>query len=69
RVAGRACSVPAEHPPWSLQEATVVGLEESLLDVNGLRRPAEPALVRYSPGTDVRLGFPRRRVFPESALG
>jgi uncharacterized protein len=62
-VAGRACSVPAQHPPWSLHEATVVHLEESLLAVNGLHRPAEPPLVRYSPGTDVRLGWPRRSVF------
>jgi uncharacterized protein len=70
RVAGQACSVPAEHPPWVLHEAAVINLEESLLDVNGLRRPTEPPLVRYSPGTDARLGFPRRRVvFPKSAHG
>lgn len=70
RVAGQACRVPAEHPPWVLHEATVVDLEESLLDVNGLRRPDDPPLVRYSPGTDARLGFPHRRVvFPRSAPG
>lgn len=69
RVAGQPCSVPAEHPPWLLHEATVVDLEESLLAANGLRRPGEPALVRYSPGTDARLGLPRRRVFRGSALG
>ena len=69
RIAGQACSVPAEHPPWPLCEATVVSLDESLLAVNGLRRPAEPPLARFSPGTDVRLGWPRRRVFPSSAGG
>ena len=70
RVAGQACSVPAEHPPWVLHEAEVINLEESLLDVNGLHRPTEPPLVRYSPGTDARLGFPHRRVvFPRSAPG
>ena len=69
RVAGQPCSVPAAHPPWLLHQATVVDLEESLLAANGLRRPGEPALVRYSPGTDARLGLPRRRVFRESAPG
>ena len=69
RVAGRPCSVPAEHPPWFLQEATVVDFDESLLAAAGFDRPAEPALVRYSPGTDARLGMPRRRVFRGSAGG
>jgi uncharacterized protein YqjF (DUF2071 family) len=70
RVAGRVCSEPAEHPPWPLHEATVMDLEESLLEVNGLRRPAEPPVVRYSPGTDARLGFPRRGlVFRRSDRG
>jgi uncharacterized protein YqjF (DUF2071 family) len=69
RVAGRDCSVPAEHPPWPLHEATVVELEESLLAANGLGRPGAPAVVRYSPGTDARLGFPHRRVFRTSAPG
>jgi uncharacterized protein YqjF (DUF2071 family) len=62
--------VPAEHPPWVLLDAAVVNLEESLLAVNGLRRPTEAPLVRYSPGTDARLGFPHRPVvFPGSARG
>jgi hypothetical protein len=69
RVAGQACSVPAAHPPWQLCEASVVHLEESLLRVNGLDRPDEPPLVRYSEGTDARLGWPRRRVFRGSADG
>jgi uncharacterized protein len=69
RIAGRSCTVPAEHPPWPLHEATVVDLDESLLAVNELERPPEPALVRYSPGTDARLGLPRRGVFRGSAGG
>ena len=69
RVAGRYCTVPAEHPPWPLYEATVVHLEESLLDAHGLPRPAEPPLARYSPGTDARLGLPRPGVFRRSAGG
>ena len=69
RVGGRDCTVPTEHPPWPLYEAAVIHLEESLLDANGLRRPAEPPLVRFSPGTDARLGLPQGGVFRESAGG
>lgn len=68
-IAGRTCSVPAEHPPWPLTEATLVDFDESLLARNGLQRPAEPPLVQYSAGTDVRLGRPTRCVFPRSAGG
>jgi len=70
RIAGRACAVPVNHPPWPLHEATVEHLEESLFEVNGLTRPAAPPLVRYSPGTDVRLGLPHRaHVFSAPAAG
>jgi uncharacterized protein YqjF (DUF2071 family) len=69
RILGRPCRVPAEHPPWPLHEASVVTLDESLLAANGLRRPSEAPLVRWSPGTDVRLGLPQRGVFPTFAHG
>ena len=68
-MAGRSCTVRAEHPPWSLCEATLVALDQSLLAVNGLARPAEPPFVRYSPGTDAFLRVPRRSVFPISPDG
>ncbi len=58
RIAGRPFAVPVHHPPWPLHAATLVALEESLFHANGLARPATPPLVRYSPGTDVRLGLP-----------
>lgn len=69
QLAGRSCTVPAEHPPWPLWDATVLELDESLLHVNGLPPPSEPPLVRFSPGTDARLGVPSRCVFPMSAGG
>jgi uncharacterized protein YqjF (DUF2071 family) len=72
RIAGRACAVPVHHPPWPLHDAAVVRLEESLFAVNGLTRPPTPPLVRFSPGTEVRLGFPRpagRHVFPTATIG
>lgn len=58
RVAGRLCTVPVEHPPWSLHEATVVSLEETLFAASGLTRTREPGLVRHSPGIDAHLGRP-----------
>ena len=59
RVAGRPCTVPVEHPPWPLWQATVVRLDQSLFEAAGLTAPAEPALARYCPGIEVRLGRPR----------
>ena len=44
-------------------------VEGPTLDANGLLRPSEPPLVRYSPGADARFRLPHRRVFPESAPG
>jgi uncharacterized protein YqjF (DUF2071 family) len=61
RIAGRFCTVPVHHPPWPLHEATVTELDESLLAANGLARPATPPQVRFSPGTEVRLGLPQPR--------
>ena len=58
RVADRPSVVPVRHSPWSLCEATVVELEESLLEAAGLPKPAEAPRVQYSPGVeDVRLGL------------
>ncbi|HJV09334.1 MAG TPA: DUF2071 domain-containing protein [Acidimicrobiales bacterium] len=68
-IAGRSCTVAAEHPPWALWDATVVDLDESLLAANGLVRPSEPPLVRYSPGTDARLGIPHACVFRTATGG
>ncbi|MDQ4097591.1 MAG: DUF2071 domain-containing protein [Actinomycetota bacterium] len=60
-IAGVLASIPVEHAPWPLWDATVVDFEESLLDSVGLPKPEEPPLVHYSPGVSVRLGAPRFR--------
>ncbi len=59
RLAGRFTRTPVEHQPWPLQSAEVVELEETLTSAAGLAEPAEPPLVHFSPGVDVRLGAPR----------
>jgi uncharacterized protein len=58
-VGGRLASTPVEHQAWTLWDATVVELEQTLLAAAGLSQPADPPLVHYSPGVDVRLGPPR----------
>ena len=58
RVAGRYCTVPVEHPPWPLHEATLVSLEETLIAAAGLTRPPAAPRVRHSPTIDVLLGRP-----------
>lgn len=59
RIGDRPASVPVQHQPWPLCQATVAKLEETLLDAAGLPEPAEPPRVQFSPGVDVRLGAPR----------
>ena len=58
RIAGRLATAAVHHQPWSLWEATLLNLEQSLLAAVGLPEPAGAPLVQYSPGVDVRLGPP-----------
>jgi uncharacterized protein YqjF (DUF2071 family) len=57
---GRALYLPNAHPRWPLYAATLVSLEENLLESAGLPRPAGgPVSVLFTPGVRVRAGFPR----------
>lgn len=56
---GRRIAIDVEHRPWDLHEAVLLRCQEDLLRAAGLPQPAEPALVRYSPGVEVALSFPR----------
>ena len=58
-IAGELTKVPVQHQPWTLWEAALVDLEQSLLAAVGLRDPDDAPLVHYSPGVDVRLGVPQ----------
>ena len=51
---------PVEHPRWSLHEAAVVSLDESLVTAAGLTEPVGEPHVLWSPGVDVRVGRPVR---------
>jgi uncharacterized protein YqjF (DUF2071 family) len=59
RVACRPGVVPVQHQPWPLAEATVVELEESLLEAAGLPEHPDPPRAQFSSGVDVRLGVLR----------
>jgi hypothetical protein len=49
------------HTPYPLRRATIVDLQESLVEAAGLERPEERASVLYSPGVDVEV-FGLKRV-------
>ncbi len=48
----------AQHAPWPLYRARVVMLEDSLVEAAGLRAPSDPPIVHWSPGVDVKVGYP-----------
>jgi uncharacterized protein YqjF (DUF2071 family) len=48
-----------EHPPWPMRAARLVSLHQSLTAVAGLALPERPALVHFSEGVGVRVGWPR----------
>ena len=51
---------PVEHPPWPLQQATVVSLDDSLVRAAGLPSPTMEPHVLFSSGVPVRVGLPHR---------
>jgi uncharacterized protein YqjF (DUF2071 family) len=56
---GALFSVLANHPPWTLRDAEVVQLRESVLASARLPEPGEPPLVQFSDGMLARLDRPR----------
>jgi len=57
---GRTVYWPNEHPEWPLHAASLVELQQDVLDAVGLAVDRPPDSVLFSPGVDVRFG-PRRR--------
>jgi uncharacterized protein YqjF (DUF2071 family) len=55
-VAGRLAAAEAEHGDWPLHRATVLRLDQDLLQRAGLPAPAGDPLVHASPGVAVRIG-------------
>jgi len=48
----------ADHPPWVLHRAKVLHLDDGLIEAAGLPAPTGDPLVHWSPGVDVRIGWP-----------
>ena len=55
---GRIGRAQIEHPPWPLTRATVVDINQTLIQAVGLPPPDGPALVHYSAELDVKIGYP-----------
>jgi hypothetical protein len=56
-IAGRLVAAEAEHPQWPLRRATVVRLDQDLLQRAGLPAPAGAPLAHASPAVPVRIGM------------
>ncbi len=50
----------AAHDPWPLQDAEVVELDDHLLTAAGLPPPSGAPIAHWSPGVEVRFGWPAR---------
>ena len=51
---------PVEHPPWPLQRATIVSLDDSLVTAAGLPAPHGEPHVMFSSGVPVLVGLPHK---------
>jgi uncharacterized protein YqjF (DUF2071 family) len=56
---GRLLQADIEHPPWPLQRATVLRVEQTLIQAAGLPPTEGVPLAHFSRGVDVRIGPPR----------
>lgn len=59
---GRIRWAPINHGPWPLYRAEVLHLDEQLVAAAGLPQPQGPPHVLWSPGVDVTVGLPTRRL-------
>jgi uncharacterized protein YqjF (DUF2071 family) len=60
-VSGRRRRVArAAHPPWVLRHASARVCRDELVAAAGLPAPADPPVVHYSDGVDVRVGRPEQ---------
>lgn len=55
---GRLRLAAVEHPPWPLQRARVVSLEQNMVRAAGLPSPQGPALAHFAATVDVKVGWP-----------
>jgi uncharacterized protein YqjF (DUF2071 family) len=56
-IHGRLGWAQIEHKPWPLAHATVVTLNQNLIEASGLPAPEGQPLVHYSAEIDVKIGY------------
>lgn len=49
-----------EHPPWPLESAAALEVEQNVIEHSDVPAPTGEPLVHFSPGVYVRIGRPRR---------
>ncbi len=54
---GKLSYAQIEHPPWPLARATVLELNQTLIESSSLATPGGAPLVHYSEELDVQIGF------------
>jgi uncharacterized protein YqjF (DUF2071 family) len=57
-IFGRLAYAQVQHDPWPLQSATVLKLEQNVVEHSGVAAPLGEPLIHFSPGVDVRIGRP-----------
>jgi len=50
----------AEHAPWALHQAEALRVDDDLVSAAGLPAPDTEPIAHWSPGTQVRIGFPHK---------
>src|SRR5947199_182823 len=58
-ILGKLAYADVDHPPWPLESAEVISVDQTLTQAAGLPRPEGPPLVHYSPGVHVRVARPK----------
>jgi uncharacterized protein YqjF (DUF2071 family) len=58
RLAGRLAFAQVEHPPWPLESASALELQQDVIENSGVPMPTGKPIVHFSPGVRVRVGRP-----------
>jgi uncharacterized protein YqjF (DUF2071 family) len=58
-LAGRLAFAQVEHPPWPLEAADTLELEQNVIEHSGVPVPSGQPLIHFSPGVPVRIGRPK----------
>jgi len=59
KLAGRLAFAQVDHPPWPLESADALQLEQNVIEYSGVPVPSGRPLIHFSPGVSVRVGRPK----------